>query len=593
MEYFPEEGRENMIYAAVMMIQLTVTLIMGVYFYRQLKNTQEASAPQKGSYSRNEQDRLNKMRSIRLSEPLAEKARPTQLEDVIGQQEGIRALRAILCSSHPQHVIIYGPPGVGKTCAARLMLEEAKKTKGTPFGEKAPFIEVDATCVRFDERSIADPLIGSVHDPIYQGAGPLGVNGIPQPREGAVTRAHGGVLFLDEIGEMQPIQMNKLLKVLEDRKVRLESAYYDPDDRKTPAYIHDIFKNGFPADFRLVAATTRSPDDIPPALRTRCMEVFFRALEPEELADIALGAAKRLGCSLSRSDAMLIGSAGSCGRDVVNIVQMAAGAIEAEERTVIRRTDIEWVMESCGFALRPKDECKEECGSGSVNGLAVYGNRTGAVLRLDATVVPGSGKISVTGVVEQEEIGAGRGRTIRRSGMAKDAAEKAAVVVRRMGFDLACLDIHIDFPGGTPVDGPSAGAAMCAALCSAIWDIPADRGTAVTGEISVLGDILPVGGVGNKIDAAERAGLDRVLIPQANWRDVYADRRIHVMPVSSVGEVIEKMLGRRIEYETPDMRSPDNSERMPIAAEGLKATYGQTKMTINQSLAVPECKKTV
>ena len=96
------------------------------------------------------------------------------MSDVIGQEDGIRSLKAILCGANPQHVLIYGPPGIGKTCAARLVLEAAKQSQGTPFREDAPFIEVDATCVRFDERAIADPLIGSVHDPIYQGAGQLG-----------------------------------------------------------------------------------------------------------------------------------------------------------------------------------------------------------------------------------------------------------------------------------------------------------------------------------------------------------------------------------------------------------------------------------
>ncbi len=67
-------------------------------------------------------------------------------------------------------------------------------------------VEVDATIVRFDERGIADPL-GSVHDPIYQGAGPLGITGVPQPKPGAVSKAHGGILFLDEIGELHPVQM--------------------------------------------------------------------------------------------------------------------------------------------------------------------------------------------------------------------------------------------------------------------------------------------------------------------------------------------------------------------------------------------------
>ena len=79
----------------------------------------------------------------------------------------------------------------------------------------------------------------------------MGVAGIPQPKPGAVTKAHGGMLFIDEIGELHPIQMNKLLKVLEDRKVYLESAYYNSEDSNIPMYIHDIFQNGLPADFRL------------------------------------------------------------------------------------------------------------------------------------------------------------------------------------------------------------------------------------------------------------------------------------------------------------------------------------------------------
>ena len=202
-----------MVNFVLVIIQLAATLVVGVYFYRQLKQ-QKKNTPAVRRESSREMDRLNRMRNIHLSEPLAEKVRPARFEDIIGQEDGIKSLKAILCGANPQHVLIYGPPGVGKTCAARLVLEAAKKSKGTPFLKDAPFVEMDATCVRFDERAIADPLIGSVHDPIYQGAGPLGVQGVPQPKPGAVSKAHGGVLFLDEIGELHPIQMNKLLKVL-------------------------------------------------------------------------------------------------------------------------------------------------------------------------------------------------------------------------------------------------------------------------------------------------------------------------------------------------------------------------------------------
>ena len=101
--------------------------------------------------------------------------------------------------------------------------EEAKANPLSPFGPDAKFVEIDATTARFDDRGIADPLLGSVHDPIYQGAGAMGMAGIPQPKPAAVTKAHGGMLFIDEIGELHPVQMNKLLKVLEDRRVFLES----------------------------------------------------------------------------------------------------------------------------------------------------------------------------------------------------------------------------------------------------------------------------------------------------------------------------------------------------------------------------------
>src|SRR5690554_6016196 len=224
-------------------IQFFFGIIIGLYFLNLLRN-QRTYKVTIDKESRKEMETLRKMRSIKLTEPLSELVRPQSFADIIGQEDGIKALKAALCGPNPQHVIIYGPPGVGKTAAARLVLEEAKKMEKSPFRKDAKFVELDATTARFDERGIADPLIGSVHDPIYQGAGAMGQAGIPQPKQGAVTNAHGGVLFIDEIGELHPIQMNKLLKVLEDRKVFLESAYYSEENMQIPNHIHDIFQNG-------------------------------------------------------------------------------------------------------------------------------------------------------------------------------------------------------------------------------------------------------------------------------------------------------------------------------------------------------------
>lgn len=141
----------------LVVIQLTVTIITGVYFYRQLRS-QKKSEPGVRREGSKELEKLRRMREIHLSEPLAERVRPTSFRDVIGQEDGIKSLKAILCGANPQHVLIYGPPGIGKTCAARLVLEAAKRSAGTPFGKDAPFVEVDATCVRFDERAIADAI---------------------------------------------------------------------------------------------------------------------------------------------------------------------------------------------------------------------------------------------------------------------------------------------------------------------------------------------------------------------------------------------------------------------------------------------------
>lgn len=512
-----------------------------------------------------EMKELAEMRKRSLNTPLSEKARPAKMNEVIGQEEGIRALRAAMCGPNPQHVIIYGPPGCGKTCAARLVLEEARRQKDSPFDKNSKFVEVDATCVRFDERAIADPLMGSVHDPIYQGAGALGSAGVPQPKPGAVSRAHCGILFLDEIGELHPVQMNKLLKVLEDRRVMLDSAYYNPDDATIPRYIHDIFHNGLPADFRLVGATTRSPSEISPALRSRCMEVFFRALTPEEIALIASGAAERAGCAMAKQEAETIGRYAACGRDAVNIVQMCAGLAQMDERTMILPEDVAWVVQSGHYTIHAQQKADVSNRVGVVHGLAVYGENQGALLDLEAVATPGHGEITVTGIIDEEEIGQ-EGHKMRRRSTAHGAAENVRTLLKSLGYTLENTDLHINFPGGMPVDGPSAGVAMAVAAVSALTDTPVDGTMAVTGEITVQGKVKAVGGVPQKVEAACQAGLLRVLIPKENDAETLHIAGIEVQGIDDVHQALSAMLVHTKTEKKPIHRPLPMTEKVAAAA---------------------------
>lgn len=522
------------------LINLVVIVIMGLYFWNLLRQ-QQGSKCAVGRESRREMDRLRAMREISLTKPLTELTRPKRFEDIVGQEEGLTALRAALCGPNPQHVILYGPPGVGKTAAARVVLEEAKRNPLSPFRPDAPFIEIDANTARFDDRGIADPLMGSVHDPIYQGAGPLGVQGVPQPKPGAVTKAHGGVLFIDEIGELHPIQMNKLLKVLEDRKVFLESAYYNPDDPTIPSHIHDIFRNGLPADFRLIGATTRSSRDIPAAIRSRCLEVHFRALTPSEIGQVARQAVERLNMQAEPGVIETVMRYAQNGRDAVNMIQLAAGLAITRGLRTLTLSDMEWVMESGQHNPRPERRVPERPSVGVVNGLAVWGPGMGSLIEVEATVLPctrGDGTFTVTGIVDEEEQSDGT-RVLRRRSTALTAVDNVrTVLMSRFNVDCACYHVHVNFPGGAPVDGPSAGAAIAVAVLSAARGDEIDNRVAITGELSVHGRIKPVGGVAAKVSAAAEAGVTRVLIPAENWQERYSKRTdVQVIPVHDIDEV--------------------------------------------------------
>ena len=161
---------------------------------------------------------------------------------------------------------------------------------------------------------------------------------------------------------------------------------------------------------------------------------------------------------------------------------------------------------------------------------------------VEATAVKnpkGVGSLKVTGVVDEEEI-KGQGRSLYRKSMAMSSAENVLTVLHNLyGFATEEYDIHINFPGGVPIDGPSAGVSMAVALYSALTKKPIDNFLAMTGEISISGRIKPVGGVSDKINAAVQMGLKRVLIPIDNYQNNFAHLPIEVIAISHVEEAFE------------------------------------------------------
>lgn len=483
---------------------------------------------------------LEKLEQKKLSRSAIEALRPSSFEEIVGQERAIKSLMAKLACPFPQHVILYGPPGVGKTTAARLALTVAKIIKGTPFQTDAVFIEVDGATLRWDPRDVTNPLLGSVHDPIYQGARrDLADTGVPEPKPGLVTDAHGGVLFIDEIGEMDLMLQNKLLKVLEDKRVSFDSAYYDPHDTNVPQYIKKLFEEGAPADFILIGATTREPSDINPAIRSRCAEIYFEPLTPVDIKTIVETAAIKLNVTLDDKVAEVISEYTIEGRKAINILADAYGLSIYKQQSqgdsdVSAKIGVEEVLEVVQVSrLSPYVTLKGTpvYETGKIFGLGVLGF-VGSVLEIEAVAFP----------AQSEGKGSLRFNDTAGS-MAKDSVFNAASVIRKIsGKDIGNYDIHVNVVGGGRIDGPSAGVAILSAILSAMEERPIRQDIAVTGEISIQGRVKAVGGIFEKIYGAKQAGMTKVLIPKENAKDVPTDiSGIEVILVDTAEQAIANL----------------------------------------------------
>lgn len=496
------------------------------------EETETPETPQ----NKHKMEKLEAMDKVQLTASVMQVVRPQNLSEIVGQDRAVKALASRISSPYPQHILLYGPPGVGKTTAARLVLEEAKRLSYTAFGKDAPFVECDGTTLRWDNHDMTNPLIGSVHDPIYQGAQKeLADEGIPEPKPGLVTDAHGGILFIDEIGELDPMMLNKLLKVLEDKRVYFESAYYDEENPQVPAYIKKLFKEGAPADFILIGATTRAPEDINPAIRSRCAEIFFDPLQPFHVKQIVEKAAEKLSVTLEDGVADTISQYTMEGRKAVNLLADAYSLAVYEKGNTEGIHISKDLMEQTARASRLSPWVKKVASDtpkvGHIYGLGVAGY-WGSTIEIEAVAFPAmdQGK----GTIHFNETA---------GSMAKDSVTTAAAVVRSLtNKRLSDYDLHINIIGGGNIDGPSAGCAITCAILSAIEKIPLRQDYAVTGEISLTGEVKPVGGLQEKAFGARQAGMKGIILPKDNRSDLgESDIGLCVEAVENIGEVLSLM----------------------------------------------------
>ena len=203
---------------------------------------------------------------------------------------------------------------------------------------------------------------------------------------------------------------------------------------------------------------------------------------------------------------------------------------------------------------------------GQVTGLA-WTEVGGELLTIEAAVVPGKGKLSHTGQLGE---------------VMTESIQAAMTVVRSraevLGIDQDFhqkLDVHVHVPeGATPKDGPSAGVGMCTALVSALTDIPVKADVAMTGEITLRGEILPIGGLKEKLLAAHRGGIGTVLIPDENEKDLAEipkniKDKLNIVPVKWIDQVMELAMQR---VPIPESKSSAKKTKAADSPKGRKPT---------------------
>lgn len=430
--------------------------------------------------------------------------------------------------------------------------------------------------------SHAGALLGDVrHDPFQSGG--LETPAHDRVEAGAIHRAHKGVLFIDEINALTPHSQQSLLTALQEGEfpitgqserssgamvrteavpcnfVMIAAGNLDAISGMHPAlrsrirgYGYEVYMGESMPDspenrekyMRFIAQEVKNDAKIPHFDRSAILEVIREARRRSnrkghltlKLRD--MGGLIRVAGDMAREE----GAQTTSGRHVI--------AAKATARSIEDQVSDDYITRSREYDLTVVEGTRV----GRVNGLAVMGSDSGSVLPIVAEVTPTQGQ---TG-------------TVIATGMLKEIAQESiknvsAILKKFTGKDIKNMDLHIQFIGTYGgVEGDSASISVATAVISAIEGIPVRQDVAMTGSLSVRGDVLPVGGVTYKIEAAAKAGIKTVLIPHANLADVYIEDRyreqVTIIPVETIEEVLTNAL-------VPENRDGFLSKLRNIAAQ--------------------------
>ncbi|HLB71434.1 MAG: ATP-dependent protease LonB [Candidatus Methanoperedens sp.] len=450
--------------------------------------------------------------------------------------------------------------------------------------DMAPYI--DATGAH------AGALLGDVrHDPFQSGG--LETPAHDRVESGAIHKAHKGVLFIDEINTLRIESQQNLLTALQEK----EFAITGQSERSSGAMVKT---DPVPCDFIMIAAGNLDAlKGMHPALRSRIKGYGYEVYMSDTIEDTAENRQKLVRFiaqevvrdgkiphfekgaveEIIREARRRAGRKGHLTlklRDLGGLVRVAGDIAHGENselttaKHVLKAKSIARSVEqqlAHQYLERRKDYklfVKEGAQIGRVNGLAVMGEDSGIVLPIIAEVAPtqskSEGHIIATGMLKN---------------IAKEAVQNVSALIKKTtGKDISSMDVHIQFVGTYEgVEGDSASISIATAVLSAIQGIPVDQSVAMTGSLSVRGDVLPVGGVTYKIEAAALAGIKTVIIPKSNMGDVLIEDEfkdiIKIIPVANIEEVLEYSL-------------------VGIEKEGLISTLRKLASRTKFNIALPE-----